>query len=419
MRTDVSLSTRFLTTQNAHQVGLLTTITGELPDASKRPPINIALVLDRSGSMAGLPLDAAREAARRFAAFLGPADRLTIVAFDEHVRVIYGPGPGGDPAIAAAIAAIEAGGSTNLSGGWLMGMKLAGQGLVEGTNRVVLLTDGQANAGIIEPAALTGMAGGGREKWVTTTCIGFGAGFNEDLLQTMARSGGGNYWYVEQDDQMAAIFEGEIEGLVALAAHNVEVEVRLTHPGAAGVSFLQDYTVLATPDGRWRATLGDLHAVSPLALGLIFHVDDAQALGKVQVAEVRVEADVVQPGGIEHRTTVMPVWANLDGADHIEPRVEATLLRFEAAKAREEAVRRADQGDYAGAAQVLRSVSERLLVPGDALLAEEREDLMREAVRFEQQRYVAEDRKYLRAQSMAAREMKEAYMRQLRRREQG
>src|SRR5690348_5468014 len=77
MRVDVQLSTRFLTTQNAHQVGMLVTLTGETP--VRRAPINVALVLDRSGSMAGQPLESANDAARRFAGFLSPDDRLAVV----------------------------------------------------------------------------------------------------------------------------------------------------------------------------------------------------------------------------------------------------------------------------------------------------------------------------------------------------
>src|SRR6478752_6448249 len=181
MKADVRLSTRFLTTQNAHQVGMLVTLSADAP--TQRPPINVALVLDRSGSMSGTPLAAAREAAARFASFLTGHDRLSIVAFDDQVRTIFGP--------------VQAGGSTNLSGGWLKGRKLVEKDLVEGTNRVVLLTDGQANVGVIDPAKLVGLAQAGVAKGVSTTCIGFGAGFNEDLLEPMASAGAGNYWYVE------------------------------------------------------------------------------------------------------------------------------------------------------------------------------------------------------------------------------
>src|SRR3954467_4032707 len=217
MKTDVRLSTRFLTTQNAHQVGMLVTLDGETPD--------------------------------------------------DTVRTIFGPAPAGTSAAAEAIARVGPGGSTNLSGGWLKGARLVGEGMVEGTNRGVLLTDGQANVGVVEPEKLVGLAGHGAGQRVSTTCIGFGPGFNEDLLEPMARAGGGNYWYVESADQMAGIFEGEIEGLVALAAQNVAIEVRLTHPRVAGVTFMQSFPVQPTADG-WRVELHDLYATSPKALGL-------------------------------------------------------------------------------------------------------------------------------------------------------
>lgn len=270
MKTDVRLSTKFLTAQNAHQVGMLVSLEGGTP--VRRAPINVALVLDRSGSMSGMPLEAAKTAATRFASFLSPEDRLSVVVFDDSVDTIFGPAPGGDPAATDAIGRVHAGGSTNLSGGWLKGRKLVEKGRVEGTNRVVLMTDGQANVGIVEPDKLLGLAREGAGRRVTTTCIGFGAGFNEDLLEPMARSGGGNYWYVESDDQMAGIFAGEIEGLVALAAQNVEVEIRLSHPSVAGVSFMQSYPVHQTSDGGWKVELHDLYATSPKALGLVFHV---------------------------------------------------------------------------------------------------------------------------------------------------
>ena len=415
MRTDVKLSTKFLTTQNAHQVGVLVTLSGDAP--LQRMPINVALVLDRSGSMGGRPLEAAKEAAKRFAGFLGSQDRLTIVAFDDDVRTVFGPASAGDPMALEAIDRIREGGSTNLSGGWLEGCNHVKSGLVEGVNRVVLLTDGQANHGIVEPEMLAGMTGGAARERVSTTCIGFGAHFNEDLLQLMAKTGRANYWYVERDDQMSAMFDEEIEGLVALAAQNVKVDVQLTHPKAMGVSFLQAYPVDAAPDNTWRVTLGDCYATSPLALGVIFHVEDVATLGAVEVATVRTEADLIRPGGIEHVVTTLPVLANLDGTDHPEATVERTFMRFEAAKAREEAVRRADAGDFDGAASTLLAASE-IMSPytfNDAVLRGEVDDMRRESARMAAHEYSSRDRKYHLARGSSGREMKEAYMRKLQR----
>lgn len=407
MQTDIRLSTRFLTTQNAHQVGMLVTLAGETP--VRRAPINVTLVLDRSGSMAGAPLEAAKAAATRFASFLSADDRLAVVAFDDQVETIFGPAAAGGGQAVEAIARVYARGSTNLSGGWLKGRMLVEQGQVEGTNRVVLLTDGQANAGIVDPARLEGLARNGAARRTSTTCIGFGRDYNEDLLEAIARAGGGNYWFVESDDQMAAIFDTEIEGLVALAAQNVELEVRLGHPRVAGVSFLQSLPVRQTADG-WRVALHDLYATSPKALGLVFHVEDVGALGKVVLGEVRVEADVVRESGIEHRTTVMPVIANLDGEDRVEPVVEQTFLRFQAARAREEAVRRADEGDFDAAAARLSEAADALgsCAPTPALV-EEIDDLRAEAARLAERRYDAADRKYQGARAMAGRELKADY----------
>jgi Ca-activated chloride channel family protein len=191
----VQLSTHALTTQNAHQVGVLVTLSGEAP--RRRSPINVALVLDRSGSMSGEPLRAAKEAALRFAGFLGDEDRLTVVSFADQVETDFGPAsptalpPDRPTALAptAAIQSIVSGGSTNLSGGWLMGQRQVRAGLVDGTNRVVLLTDGQANVGVVDPTQLAGLAADSAAQRVSTTCIGFGPGFNEDLLAAMAKAG--------------------------------------------------------------------------------------------------------------------------------------------------------------------------------------------------------------------------------------
>jgi Ca-activated chloride channel family protein len=415
VNTDVQLSTRFVTAQNAHQVGVLVTVAGETP--TRRAPINVALVLDRSGSMAGPPLHAAKEAAIRFARFLGPDDRLTVVTFDDQVRTVFGPAPAGDEAAALAIGAVLPGGSTNLSGGWLKGRAHVEDGLVEGVNRVVLLTDGIANAGIVEPSTLVDLARGAATARVSTTCIGFGAHFNEDLLRDMAAAGGANYWYVEHDDQLAGIFEEEIEGLVALAAQNLEIEIALAHPAVAGVTLLQSYPTARTAEGVFRATLGDVYATAPRALGVVFHVEDVGTLGSTRLATVTVTSDVLHEEGIAHEKVTMPVVANLDGADHVEPVVERTLVRFQAAQAREEAIRRADAGDLDGAAEQLRQASRSLEAYREEPWAdEEMADLAAEARRLAYDGLRSEDRKYHMARAMASRDQKAAYLAKISRR---
>jgi Ca-activated chloride channel family protein len=408
MNTELKLSTKFLTSQAAHQVGMLVTVGSEAP--VERPPINVSLVLDRSGSMAGQPLEAAKEAAVAFAGFLSAGDRLSVVAFDNQVFPMWGPRAAGDPTVEHVIRSIQPGGTTNLSGGWLKGREFVQGGIVQGTNRVVLLTDGCANCGITDDEQLAALTRGAQSESVSTTCVGFGAHFNEDLLKAMSDAGRGNYWYVEHHDQMGGIFDEEIEGLVALAGQNLEVVVRLTDPRVQGVTFLQDYPTRRLDDGSWHVVLGDLYATSARSLGLIFHVENVTDLGQVQLGEVHVSADHLVPEGIEHRDTTMPVVANLDGADHVEPEVETTLVRFEAARARKEAVDSADRGEFEDAASKLRQASARLAeLPRTPYLTDEMEDLENEARRMEASQYDASDRKYHMARMVAERDQNLAY----------
>jgi len=234
----------------------------------------------------------------------------------------------------------------------------------------------------------------------------------------MGEAGRGNFWYVEQTDQMGEIFAGEIEGLVALAAQNVTVDLRLLHDAVAGVMFYQRLSIQTPEPNHWVIRLGDLYATSPRMLGLTIFVNDLDVLETVQVAEVRVSADVLTAEGVEHRVITTPVVVNLDGADHVEPTVERTLVRFQAAKAREEAVQQADAGNLDGAANTLRVACDCLARYGDdAEVAEEMTDLAAEAQRLAERDYdAAVDRKYHMARAMAESNVRMDYKRRIARR---
>jgi Ca-activated chloride channel family protein len=267
---------------------------------------------------------------------------------------------------------------------------------------VVLFTDGMANVGIADLPRLAGMAGGAAKDAVSTSCIGFGADFNEDLLKGMADGGRGHFWYVESLDQMTGVFEEEIEGLVALAAQNVVVRVVPVHPDLHGVTHPAGLAV--ERDGlAWVVRLGDLLATSPRELPLRFHVENVGELGTVELARLEVIADVIRDGGILHQKVTLPIVANLDRSDRVVPVVEETFVRYEAVRARREAVERADRGDYLGAASALREAARKLEAYRgvSARSAELADDLVGEAERFAGRQYVTEDRKYHMARGAA------------------
>ena len=161
------------------------------PHAKPREPITLALVLDRSGSMAGVPLAEAKRCARMIVESLGPRDRAAIVAFDDEVERLS-PVVGGDQrsGLVAAIEAIDSGGATDLHGGWLEGARVLGQNVAgSGVHRVILLSDGAANRGETDLETISASCRDLAKQGISTSTYGLGTRFNEDLMLAMAKAG--------------------------------------------------------------------------------------------------------------------------------------------------------------------------------------------------------------------------------------
>ncbi|MFW6201034.1 MAG: vWA domain-containing protein [Gemmatimonadota bacterium] len=412
-------------------VRALLRLEGEAPESDERAPLNLSIVLDRSGSMHGAKLAAARQAAALLARRLAPEDVVSVVAYDESVRTVAEPATGAEQTdLARRIEAIESGGTTNLSGGWLRGRELVASELREGgVNRVLLLTDGLANVGITDPGRLRDLVATAATKGVSTTTIGFGEGYDEELLRSMADAGGGNTYYIEHADQAPAVFESEIEGLLGLAAQNVTVEVRAE--ASVRLAAVHHRYPREAVDGGLRLELGDLYAREPKGVLAEFLVGgagtegrpdadadtDADADGRgrsgddaTDVATVLVTAHVVTAdGGVERREIELPITLSPEEGGSVEPEVRREMLLLEAAKAREGALERRGRGDFDGAREVLDSTARTLndlLVAEDGAddeLAEEIDDLRAMAKRFEEQSVTEADAKYLYQRTYARR----------------
>jgi Ca-activated chloride channel family protein len=403
MNPTVLLDYEFLVSANAYTVRALLKLEGKAPESGTRQPLNLSLVLDRSGSMAGAKLIAARRAAAHLVRRLDPADTVSVVAFDDEVRTVAEPATGGEQAhLARTLESIEPGGSTNLSGGWLQGREyVARMRRKKGTNRVLLLTDGQANVGIVDPAALAGLCATALEQGITTTTIGFGDGYDEQLLQAMADAGGGNMHYIETPDQAPAVFAEEIEGLLSLAAQNITVEVR-PGPAVQVTAVHHSYPTSQLPDGL-RLQVGDLYAREPKMVLVELLVPDAAAAGGSPMAECTVVAHVMTvDGGVERQELHLPIVHPLSAEGHEEPEIRREMLLLGAAKAREAALREQAQGDYDAARRYLREASDGIDacgLPADAMLAEELEDLRAMEARLDPGLFNAADAKYLNQRS--------------------
>jgi len=186
---------------------------------AERAPLNIALAIDASGSMRGAKLDAAKAAAIGLAERLTGRDRLTVVSFASDVRVHLDAVAVTEANLAAIrreIALLDTRGMTDLSGGWFAGVECAAR-IAEAdpalTPRVIILSDGHANAGITDPAELREHAGELRLRGVLTSCLGIGDGYDEHLLRGIAENGGGRLHDAELTSEISAVLLGELDDI--------------------------------------------------------------------------------------------------------------------------------------------------------------------------------------------------------------
>ena len=264
------------------------------PDSAReRIPIHLALVLDRSGSMEGDKLAEAKNAATSFMKWLTRDDFLAVVAFNEDVDLIVPHQQLSDKnLVELEVQQFQAGGTTNLSGGWLRGMAELRENFTEGhIHRVVLLTDGLANRGVTEPERLCAIATKGAKKRITTTTVGFGQDFSEDVLSGAANAGGGNFHFVDQPEALADAFRTEFGDLVALVGQNVEVRIGASK-GVAITDVLGDFPAQGDPN-EFNARLGDLRAEELKQCIIRLNVPAGFADGEAQVGTVRVRYESV------------------------------------------------------------------------------------------------------------------------------
>lgn len=200
---------------------------------AERAPLDLAIVIDRSGSMSGSPLQAAIESTVRIISGLRPTDRISVVTFDDSIDVVQ-------PLVEAVntqklienVRQISSGGSTNLFGGWQEGVKqLAPFVKKDRISRVILLSDGQANQGLVVESDIFAEVAKAAGAGITTSTVGLGHGFNESLLSGMAKSGEGNANFGQTADDLDESFEEQFAILSNAMVRNVEIKIQ----GGAGV----------------------------------------------------------------------------------------------------------------------------------------------------------------------------------------
>ncbi len=195
----------------------------------KRAPVNLAIVLDKSGSMSGEKIDQARRAAIDALRMLNSNDIISVVTYDTTVNVLVPATKMSDrESIEKAIRSIQADGSTALYDGVSKGAaELRKFFDKERVNRIVLLSDGLANAGPSTPPELAALGAALSRKNISVSTLGLGLGYNEDLMVQLAQKSGGNHHFIEKATELADIFRSEFQDVLSVVAQEVEMNIRI------------------------------------------------------------------------------------------------------------------------------------------------------------------------------------------------
>lgn len=322
-----------------------------------RGPVNIAIIVDRSGSMRGEKLENAKLAARQLVRQLADGDRVALVSYSSgsfvnvpsttltaHSRRVLG----------RAIDQLTASGGTDLSGGLLAGVGEVRRGISsEHLNRVLLLSDGRANRGITDPRRLDQIASRLRGEGISVTTMGLGVDYNEDLMSGLAIAGGGNYYFVERARELAGIFDREMATLASTVTRDMILYLDL--PRDVRLQELHGY--------RWERR-GDQLAVH---LNSISAGQKRRVLMSLDVPPRAGGQHVVANGRIEYRHevekrnrvhTLAPVTVSYTSdrsrvARSLRRKVVEKIELVRNARVREHVISRLDAGDKAGAQRLL------------------------------------------------------------------
>jgi Ca-activated chloride channel family protein len=412
MQANYSLSYPLIATNTPATVDLILNFNAQTQaETSPRRPLNLSLVIDRSGSMAGQSLRYAIKAAQQLVESLTADDIVSVVIYDDQPETILTPQTVEDKAaICKQIGRIRAGGCTNLIGGWLMGCDcVKSQQTSDRLNRVLLLTDGQANMGITDPKVLTKTAKNQAETGIITTTLGFGTSFNEDLLISMADAAGGNFYFIQSPEDVAQVFRIELESLTAVVAQNLTVKLQ-PETGVKITEVLNNYRSNRQGE-QLELFLGDVYQVEAKQLALQLSIPPQANPGDIKLVTVTYDYQTLVEDSIQSQSEQFPISVIIGSEEQAsQSQLNSTVLeqtsQLRIARLKDEAIALADQGQYKQAAEKLRSAVEDIrgkLLDEIFEIAEEIEQLNYYAQRIENQSLDAATRKEMRDQSYQTR----------------
>lgn len=342
---------------------LLVTIKAPVEENAKRVPVQLVLVLDVSGSMAELcsgssntKIEVMKIIAKKMVNYLRDEDKVSIVTFDSSAKTVVSKMPGKDKeSILSRINSMHPGSMTNGSAGIMLGYE-AVDSQFNGSTRILFMSDGHINQGIILSDELVALCGKRPANTVLST-FGFGNAAQQDLLASMAKEGGGNYHFIENPDQVRNAFAEELGGAISCVAQNIRIEVT-PNKDVEILEVLNDFKV------------EDNNGVATVIADDIFSGENKNVLIKLKLPSV--------PNAKPRPSTVVTVKCKWNDTATSQVQTDESVVKVEyvkeedadkqgnltvceqiavvkTAKAYEEASRLADKGNFGAAADVCRA----------------------------------------------------------------
>ncbi|MFI8772956.1 VWA domain-containing protein [Gordonia sp. NPDC062954] len=378
MKLSAALDVEVVAHEAADEVTVLLELQAPAAPGTDRAPTALQVVLDRSGSMSGPPLEGARAALAGVVAQLDPSDVFGVVTFDDSAQVVVPAATLADKQRATdAITAITPGGCTDLSSGYLRGLQelrraTTAAGIRGGT--VLVISDGHVNRGIQDLDEFASITAKAAADGIVTSTLGYGRGYDETLLSAIARSGNGNHVFADDPDAAGSAIAGEVEGLLAKSAQAVTLTVRFV-PQVQELSVYNDLPAHQTADGEVMIELGDLYALEERKLLLRMKVDGLAALGLAQIASL--ELRYVETATLTEHTVSLPISVNVVPGDELgdrvpDPKVQSERLYQEAQAAKLEASQAYEAGDLDAGLASMRASRDRLQAASALAMPEDR-----------------------------------------------
>ncbi|WP_405659905.1 MULTISPECIES: vWA domain-containing protein [unclassified Streptomyces] len=314
--------------------------------------MNLCLVIDRSGSMdvQGKLETAKRSCVDIFRRITGD-DLFTVVVFDHNADVVVNPQtPRGQ--VEEKLQAIRPGGATNLSLGWYQGLlELQSHMTEDHYGRLILLSDGQANQGETKKAALAAVASKARDEGITTSTIGIGSDFQEDLLEAIATASGGRFWYISESG-IDNILEEEFRSALTTVLDRPRIELTLP----PGVTVSEELNSLRKISRRYG--LRPLKGQDTFNFAVRLLIDPAQTGGAEFVLSATLYDGSQEVVASEETIALAPLEEVVTTPVHAL--VSSVVTQFQAEKTEETMLRDMGSGNLTGMKEMLTAEIARL-----------------------------------------------------------